>query len=191
VDFEGEIAVITDDVPMGIKADDVAPHCKLVVLVNDVSLRGAIPAELKKGFGFLVSKPASAFSPFAVTPDELGDAWQDGRLKLDLDVSYNNAFYGNANGDAMHFSFYELVAHAAQTRVLAAGTILGSGTVSNEDTARGSSCLAEKRMLEKIETGEFITPFMKDGDTIRISMKGKDGQDIFGAIDQKVAKVQL
>ena len=188
-DFEGEIAVIVDDVPMGIKAEDVAPHIKLVMLVNDVSLRGLIPSELKKGFGFLVSKPASSFSPFAVTPDELGDSWVDGRLNRNLDVTYNGEFYGNPNGDAMHFSFNELIAHIAQTRVLAAGTIMGSGTVSNEDTSRGSSCLAEKRMLEKIETGEFVTPFMKDGDTIRIEMKDDEGGCIFGVIDQKVVAI--
>lgn len=185
-DFEGEIAVIVDDVPMAIKPEDVTPHIKLVMLVNDVSLRGLIPAELKKSFGFLVSKPASSFSPFAVTPDELGDSWQDGRLLRNLDVTYNGEFYGNPSGEAMHFTFNELIAHAAQTRVLAAGSIMGSGTVSNEDTSRGSSCLAEKRMLEKIATGEFVTPFMKPGDTVRIEMKDDDGKSIFGTIDQKV-----
>ncbi len=188
-DFEGEIAVIVDDVPMGIAPADVEPHIKLIMLVNDVSLRGLIPDELKKGFGFLISKPASAFSPFALTPDELGGAWKDGRLHLDLSVTYNGEFYGNPNGGAMHFSFSELIAHITRTRELAAGTIMGSGTVSNEDTSRGSSCLAEKRMLEKIATGEFVTPFMSPGDTIRIEMKDAAGHSLFGAIDQKVVAV--
>lgn len=187
VDFEGEIAVITDDVPMGASAEEALACVRLIVLVNDVSLRGLIPNELKKNFGFLVSKPSSAFSPFAVTPDELGDAWKDGRIHLPLDVAYNGERFGDAEAGAMHFSFGELLAHAAQTRPLSAGTIMGSGTVSNEDTARGSSCLAEKRMLEKINTGEFVTPFMKEGDTIRIEMKNKDGESIFGVINQKVA----
>lgn len=191
VDFEGEVAVITDHVPMGISAEEALSHIKLVVLVNDVSLRGLIPAELQKGFGFLVSKPASAFSPFAVTPDTLGEAWRGGRLHLNLDVTYNGAFYGNADAGHMHFHFGELIAYAAQTRVLSAGTIVGSGTVSNEDVTRGSSCLAEKRMLEKIETGDFITPFMKPGDTIRIEMHDAQGRSIFGAIDQKVAQKDL
>lgn len=189
VDFEGEIAVITDHVPMGVSAADALNHILLIVLVNDVSLRGLIPAELKKGFGFLNSKPSSAFSPFALTPDELGDAWQNGRVHLPLDVTYNGAFFGKANGREMHFHFGELIAHAAKTRQLAAGTILGSGTVSNEDTAMGSSCLAEKRMLEKINTGEFKTPFMNAGDTIRIEMSDTDGNNLFGTIAQKVVKV--
>ncbi len=191
LDFEGEVAVVTKRVPMGVNAERAASCIALVMLVNDVSLRGLIPNELGKGFGFLVSKPSSAFSPLAVTPDELGDHWRDGRLHLPLDVAYNGAFYGNADAGHMQFSFPELIAHAAQTRALCAGTILGSGTVSNEDTARGSSCLAEKRMLEKIETGSFKTPFMKEGDSIRISMSDKEGRDIFGAIDQKVVKASL
>lgn len=191
VDFEGEVAVITDEVPMGVSAEDALKHIKLVMLVNDVSLRGLIPEELRKGFGFLVSKPASAFSPFAVTPDELGDAWRMGKLHRNLDVTYNGAFYGNADAGHMQFHFGELIAHAAQTRVLSAGTIVGSGTVSNADTRRGSSCLAEKRMLEKIETGAFKTPFMKPGDTVRIEMRDEAGTSIFGAIDQKVVQVDL
>ena len=189
VDFEGEVAVITDRVPMGVQPEQAGKHILLLVLVNDVSLRGLIPAELMKGFGFLVSKPSSAFSPFAVTPDELGDSWRDGRVHLPLEVTYNGQFYGNADAGQMHFSFPRLIAHAAQTRSLCAGTLLGSGTVSNEDTARGSSCLAEKRMLEKIATGEFKTPFMKAGDTVRIEMKDAKGHNIFGTIHQKVVKV--
>ncbi len=188
VDFEGEVAVITGEVPMCASAEQAAQQIRLIMLVNDVSLRGLIPDELKKGFGFLISKPSTAFSPFAVTPDELGDHWQDGKVCLNLDVTYNGSFYGNADAAQMQFSFPELLAHIAQTRKLTAGTIMGSGTVSNEDTARGSSCLAEKRMLEKIESGEFVTPFMKPGDTIRIEMKGSDGVSIFGAIDQKVVR---
>lgn len=191
VDFEGEVAVITDHVPMGTSAEDALKHIKLVMLVNDVSLRGLIPAELQKGFGFLVSKPASAFSPFAVSPNTLGEAWRGGRLHRNLDVTYNDSFYGNADAGHMHFHFGELIAYAAQTRVLSAGTIVGSGTVSNEDVSRGSSCLAEKRMLEKIETGNFITPFMKPGDTVRIEMFDASGHSIFGAIDQKVVQKDL
>jgi len=188
LDFEGEVAVITDEVAMGADAAEAGQRILLLMLVNDVSLRGLIPGELQKGFGFLVSKPSTAFSPFAVTPDELGDAWRDGRLHLPLEVTYNGAFYGNADAGQMQFSFGELIAHAARTRSLCAGTILGSGTVSNEDTARGSSCLAEKRMLEKIETGEFHTPFMKAGDSIRIEMRNEAGENIFGSIDQKVVE---
>lgn len=189
LDFEGEVAVITKQVPMGVKAEDAGAHIALVMLVNDVSLRGLIPNELGKGFGFLVSKPSSAFSPFAVTLDELGGYWREGRLYRPLDVAYNGEFHGDPDGGQMHFSFPELIAHAAQTRTLGAATILGSGTVSNEDTSRGSSCLAEKRMLEKIETGVFKTPFMKEGDTIRIRMRDGEGRDIFGTIEQKVIKV--
>ena len=191
VDFEGEIAVITSDVPMGVNPEDAGDHIALIMLVNDVSLRGLIPPELMKGFGFVTSKPSSAFSPFAVTPDELGDGWKDGMVHYNLDVTYNGEFYGNADASHMQFNFPKLMSHVAQTRKLTAGTIIGSGTVSNEDTSRGSSCLAEKRMLEKIETGEFVTPFMKPGDTIRIEMSDAEGNNIFGTIDQKVVKVDL
>jgi len=188
VDFEGEVAVITGDIPIGATPAEALEQVRLIVLVNDVSLRGLIPAELKKNFGFLVSKPSSALSPFAITPDELGSAWKDGRVHLPLNVTYNGEFFGCAEAGAMHFSFGELLAHAAQTRPLSAGTILGSGTVSNEDTSKGSSCLAEKRMLEKINTGEFTTSFMKEGDTIRIEMLDKNGASLFGTIEQKVSK---
>ncbi len=187
-DFEGEVGVITGDVPMGISAEDALKKIKLFVIINDVSLRGLIPAELKNGFGFLVSKPSSAFAPFAVTPDELGDAYQDGRVHLPLDVEYNGQFFGKANAKEMYFNFGKLISHAAQTRNLCAGTIIGSGTVSNEDESVGSSCLAEKRMIEKIETGEFKTPFMKIGDTVKIEMKSTNGENIFGTIFQKVVK---
>ena len=189
LDFEGEIAVITTDVPLGISPGQAEDHIALVMLCNDVSLRGLIPAELKKGFGFVISKPSSAFSPFAVTPDELGTAWRDGKLHLPLRVAYNGAFYGDADAGHMQFSFHQLIAHVAQTRKLSAATVLGSGTVSNEDTARGSSCLAEKRMLEKIDTGVFTTPFMKPGDDIQIDMLDGEGRNLFGTIAQKVVQV--
>jgi fumarylacetoacetate (FAA) hydrolase len=188
IDFEGEIAVVTGDVPYHTSEADAAQHIRLIMLVNDVSLRGLIPSELAKGFGFVVSKPPTAFSPFALTPDELGDAWQGGKVCLPLEVTYNGEWFGNPEaGEEMQFSFPRLVSHASQTRPLGAGTIIGSGTVSNKDRAKGSSCLAEKRMIEKIETGEFKTPFMNFGDTIRIEMH-KDGESLFGAIEQKVVK---
>ena len=187
MDFEGEVAVITDNVPMGTKEADAGQYIRLIMLCNDVSLRGLIPNELKKGFGFYVSKPSSAFAPFALTPDELGDAWKEGRVHLPLLVDYNDAFFGNADAGHMHFSFPRLIEHCAMTRRLSAGTIVGSGTVANEDTSRGSSCLAEKRMLEKINTGEFVTPFMKVGDTIKIEMKDEAGNNLFGTIHQKIA----
>ena len=188
-DFEAEIAVITDDVPMGVTPDNALKHIQLFVLVNDVSLRGLIPNELAQGFGFFQSKPSSALSPFALTPDELGEAWKEGRVHLPLMVDYNGDFFGKANGKEMHFHFGDLIAHAARTRNLGAGTVIGSGTVSNEDPNMGSSCLAEKRMIEKIETGEFTTPFMKAGDTIEIKMLNAEGQNLFGTISQKVVSV--
>ncbi len=188
-DFEGEVGVITDFVPMGISPEKALEKINLFVIINDVSLRGLIPQELAQGFGFFVSKPSSAFAPFAVTADELGDAYKEGRIHLPLNIEYNGEFFGKANGSEMYFHFGQLIAHAAQTRNLMPGTIIGSGTVANEDTSNGSSCLAEKRMLEKINEGEFKTPFMKSGDTVRIEMLDKDGNSIFGHIDQKVVKV--
>ncbi|MBN67252.1 MAG: 2-keto-4-pentenoate hydratase, partial [Rickettsiales bacterium] len=189
IDFEAEIAVITDDVPMGIEAADVASHIKLIMLVNDVSLRNLIPGELGKGFGFFQSKPASSFSPVAVTPDELGDAWHDSKVHLPLLSTLNDTQLGHPDaGEDMTFDFSQLIAHAAKTRYLTAGTILGSGTISNKQEGVGSSCLAEIRMLEKINEGEMKTPFMQFGDRIRIEMKDKDGNDIFGAIDQEVVQ---
>jgi fumarylacetoacetate (FAA) hydrolase len=185
-DFEGELAVVVDDVPMGVSPVDALKHIQLVMLVNDVSLRGLIPAELLNGFGFLQSKPSSAFSPFAVTVDELGDEWQGGRLHLPLHVKLNGEFYGKANAGVMHFHFGDLIAHAAKTRNLAAGTIIGSGTVSEDKEGVGSSCLVEKRMIETIQNGKPTTPFMKPGDRIEIFMLNKDGENIFGTIDQKV-----
>lgn len=187
-DFEGEVAVITDFVPMGITPEKALEKILLVMIVNDVSLRGLIPEELANGFGFFQSKPSSAFAPFAVTLDELGDAWKDGRVHLPLLVDYNGKFFGNADAGHMHFHFGQLIAHAARTRNLGPGTIIGSGTVSNEDPARGSSCLVERRMIEQIEKGKPETPFMKVGDRIRIEMKDGSGRSLFGAIDQMVVK---
>jgi fumarylacetoacetate (FAA) hydrolase len=189
LDFEAEVAVILDDTPRGTPEDELLDHVALIVLVNDITLRNLIPGELAKSFGFFQSKPASAFSPFAVTPDELGDAWQDGRIHLPLNTYYNGEKFGDPDaGPAMHFSFKDLIKHLTKTRSYTAGTILGSGTVSNDDRSRGSSCLAEKRMLEKIDTGEFHTPFMKAGDTVKIEMLDANGNNIFGTIDQKVVE---
>jgi fumarylacetoacetate (FAA) hydrolase len=188
-DFEGEVAVVVSDVPMGIEAQKALDHILLVMLVNDVSLRGLIPEELSAGFGFFQSKPSSAFSPFALTPEELGNSWHDGRIHLPLLVDYNGQFFGKANAGEMHFHFGQLIAHAARTRNLAAGTIIGSGTVSNEDPSVGSSCLVEKRMIETIELGQPKTPFMKVGDTIEIKMLNEKGEDLFGRIFQKVTQM--
>jgi fumarylacetoacetate (FAA) hydrolase len=200
IDMEGEVAVITGDVPMGITAADARSCIRLVLLVNDVSLRNLIPSELAKGFGFLQSKPSSAFSPVAVTPDELGEAWDGGRLHLPLNVDLNGNPFGRANaGVDMTFDFPTLIAHAARTRPLEAGSIVGSGTVSNKDQAGGPgrpvdegglgySCIAELRMIETIRSGSPSTPFMKFGDRVRIEMKDKNGHSIFGAIEQEIRK---
>ena len=188
-DFEAEVGVITDRVPMGVTAEEALKYIRLIVLINDVSLRGLIPEELAQGFGFFQSKPASALSPFAITPDELGSAWKEGRVHLPLQVNYNGAFFGKANAGAMHFHFGQLIAHAAKTRSLVAGSLIGSGTVSNESHDNGSSCLAEKRMVEQIENGQISTPFMKSGDTVEIMMTDEKGQNIFGRIFQKVKAV--
>lgn len=188
-DFEGEVGVIVGDVPMGVSSKEALNYIQLIVLINDVSLRGLIPNELKAGFGFFHGKPSSAFAPFALTPEELGTAWEGGRVHLPLLVEYNGEFFGKANASAMHFHFGELVAHAAKTRNLKAGTIIGSGTVSNEDMALGSSCLAEKRMLEKIHEGVIKTAFMQEGDQVKIEMKNELGDNLFGTINQKVRKV--
>jgi fumarylacetoacetate (FAA) hydrolase len=185
-DFEGEVAVVTDFVPMGISPEAALEKVLLLMIVNDVSLRGLIPEELAQGFGFLQSKPSSAFAPFALTLDEVGDAWKDGRLHLPLQVEYNCERFGDANAGEMHFHFGQLIAHAARTRNLTAGTIIGSGTVSNEDAARGSSCLAEKRMIETIESGAAKTSFMKIGDQIKMEMRDSRGHNLFGTINQKV-----
>ncbi len=199
-DMEGEIACITDDVPMGVSKEDAAGHIKLLMLVNDVSLRGLIPGELAKGFGFFQSKPASAFSPVAVTPDELGQAWRGNVIHLPLMVDYNGEPFGRANaGVDATFSLADLVAHAAKTRSLGAGTIIGSGTVSNQgpegdpgkpvsEGGLGYSCIAEIRMIEQIAGGEATTRFMQPGDTVRVEMRDKDGHSIFGAIEQTVVE---
>ncbi len=199
IDFEAEIAIITDDVAMGTKAGQAGEFIRLIMLVNDVSLRGLIPNELGKGFGFFQSKPSSAFSPVAVTPDELGDVWRDNKLHLPLLSTYNGEAFGKPNaGEDMTFDFAQLIEHAAKTRHLNAGTIIGSGTVSNKQgTEHGSaikeggvgySCIAEVRMIETIRDGKPATGFMQFGDTIRIEMKDNQGTSIFGSIDQKVVQ---
>jgi fumarylacetoacetate (FAA) hydrolase len=186
-DFESEIAVITGDVPMGCSPEEALKHIRLIMLVNDVSLRNLIPNELAKGFGFFQSKPASAFSPVAVTPEELGAAWKGGKVNLPLISTLNGKEFGRPNaGVDMTFHFGQLIAHVAKTRHLSAGSIIGSGTVSNVDRSTGSSCLAEKRMIETIENGKPVTPFMQFGDTIRVEMLDAKGKSIFGAIDQSV-----
>ena len=189
IDFESEIAVITDDVPMGVSAENAAKHIKLLMLVNDVSLRNLIPAELAKGFGFFQSKPSSSFSPVAVTPDELGSRWEDSKVHLPLITYLNGELFGRPNaGVDMTFNFSQLISHVAKTRPLGAGAIIGSGTISNYDRSAGSSCLAEKRMLEVISDGKASTPFMRFGDTVRIEMLDDKGMSIFGSIDQKVVE---
>ncbi|WP_411820669.1 fumarylacetoacetate hydrolase family protein [Hyphococcus formosus] len=201
IDMEGEVAVVTGDVPMGVSADEAGDYIRLVMLVNDVSLRGLIPGELAKGFGFFQSKPSSAFSPVAVTPDALGDAWKDSSLHLPLLVRYNGEPFGQAHaGNDLTFNFAQLIAHAARSRPLCAGTIIGSGTVSNKldggpgkpisEGGDGYSCIAEIRMIETIKNGEPKTPFMRFGDTVEIKMKDGDGRSIFGSIDQKVEKYE-
>jgi len=189
IDLEGEVAVVTDDVPMGTDAVAARGHIQLLMLVNDWSLRNLIPGELAKGFGFYQSKPATAFSPVAVTPDELGDAWRDAKVHLPLVVQVNGKPFGRPDaGTDMTFDFGQLIAHAAKTRRLGAGAIVGSGTVSNYDRSRGSTCIAERRMLETIEQGKAVTPFLSFGDRVRIEMMDAAGRSIFGAIDQRVAR---
>jgi fumarylacetoacetate (FAA) hydrolase len=187
IDFEAEVAVITDDVPMGTSAADARAHIKLLMLVNDWSLRNLIPAELAKGFGFYQSKPATSFSPVAVTPDELGDAWDGGKICLPLVSHLNGTLFGRPEaGVDMTFDFPRLIEHVTTTRRLGAGAIIGSGTVSNYDRSLGSSCVAERRMLEQIENGHPRTPFLSFGDRVRIEMFDRAGGSIFGAIDQRV-----
>lgn len=187
IDIEAETAVITDDVPLGTTAENAEKHIKLLLLVNDWSLRNLIPGELAKGFGFYQSKPATAFSPVAVTPDELGGAWRDGTLHLPLVTHINNELLGEPQcGVDMTFNFLQLIEHTAKTRNLRAGTIIGSGTVSNYDRSRGSSCLAERRTLETIQNGKPSTPFMRFGDRVTIEMLDAKGNNLFGTISQKV-----
>lgn len=189
-DFEAEVGVITDFVPMGITPEEALKKIRLFVIINDVSLRGLIPEELAQGFGFFQSKPASALSPVALTADELGEHWKNGRIHLPLHVKYNGQFFGQADAGAMHFHFGQLIAHAAKTRDLQPGSIIGSGTVSNEDETKGSSCLAEKRMIEQIKSGSVQTPFMKVGDTVEIEMTDSKGKSLFGRIFQKVVSAE-
>jgi fumarylacetoacetate (FAA) hydrolase len=186
LDFESEVCVILGDTPQGTTAAAAGAHVRLLAIANDCTLRNLVPAELAKSFGFFQSKPATAFSPFAITPDELGGAWRDGRAHLRVRSTYNGQVAGDCDsGPEMHFSFFQLIEHIAKTRRFTAGTILGSGTVSNADRARGVSCLAERRMIETIDTGKPVTPFMKKGDRIRIEAF-LEGKSPFGAIDQEV-----
>jgi len=187
LDFEGEVAVVLGATPAGTRSVRASQYVRLVMLANDVTYRGLVPAELEKAFGFFSSKPATAFSPFAATPDELGPAWQDGRVHLPLRSTLNGVLVGDPDAGApMHFSFYDLVEHITKTRGFTAGTILGSGTVSNEDPARGVSCLVERRMRETIESGAATTPFLRPGDRIRIEMLDAAGRNVFGSIEQEV-----
>jgi fumarylacetoacetate (FAA) hydrolase len=191
IDFEAEIAIITGDVPMGVTADAARDRIKLVMLANDVSLRNLIPAELAKGFGFVQGKAWTSFSPIAVTPDELGDSWDGGSIDLPLTTSLNGTLFGRPNArTGMVFDFPRLIAHAAKTRPLGAGTIIGSGTVANEDRSVGSSCIVERRAIELIERGSAQTPFLKFGDRVRIEMLDADGRSIFGAIDQVITRYE-
>ena len=189
IDLEAEIVVVTGDVPMAATPEQAAGHIQLVGLVNDVSLRHLIPAELAKGFGFLQSKPRSALSPVFVTPDELGDAWRGNKLHLPLLTHINGKWFGAPEaGVDMQFDFAQLVAHAARTRPLSAGTLVGSGTIANQDTSLGASCFAEKRTVEALETGKPVTPFLSFGDSVRIEMLDREGRSIFGAIEQRIER---
>ena len=189
IDLEAEIVVVTDDVPMAVTPEQASTHIQLVGLVNDVSLRNLIPPELAKGFGFLQSKPRSALSPVLVTPDELGEHWRGNKLHLPLLTHINGQWFGAPEaGEDMQFDFSQLVAHAARTRPLAAGTIVGSGTIANQDVAGGASCFAEQRTVETLRDGKPSTPFMKFGDTVRIEMLDRDGRSLFGAIEQRIER---
>jgi len=189
IDFEGEFGVIVDEVPMGISAAQAMAYIRLVVQINDWSLRALAGPEMKTGFGWVRAKPACSVAPFAVTPDALGDAWRDGRVHLDLAVDWNGARFGNAHGGMMGHGFHDLVAHAASTRDLCAGTIIGSGTVSNPDYREiGSSCIAERRAIELVDTGQATTGFMRFGDRVRMEARLPDGGPLFGAIDQRVVE---
>jgi fumarylacetoacetate (FAA) hydrolase len=189
IDFEGEFGVITDEVPMGTSAAQALGHIKLLVQINDWSLRALAPEEMKTGFGWVQAKPACSMAPFAVTPDELGTNWRNGRVCLDLIVDWNGRRFGAANGEPMGFGFHDLVAHAARTRRLVAGTVIGSGTVSNENFRDiGSSCIAERRGIEIVDEGAARTRYMRFGDTVRMEARGSDGQTPFGAIEQKVVR---
>ena len=188
-DFESEVAVITNDTPMGVSSEQAENYICLLMLVNDYSLRNLIPGELAKGFGFIHGKPSGCFSPIAVTPDELGEYWKNSKLHLPLNTWLNNELFGSPNaGVDMQFGFNQLVSHASKTRKLAAGSIIGSGTVSNEDESTGASCLVEKRVIEITRTGEAFTPYLKYGDKVKIDMLDENDNSIFGAIEQEVVK---
>lgn len=188
IDFEGEFAVLLDDVPMGCPAEHALQHVRLVLQLNDVSLRALAPREMKTGFGFLQAKPATSFAPVAVTPDELGEAWREGRVHLPLQVEWNGDWFGSPHGGAMHFGFHQLIAYAALTRRLSAGTLIGSGTVSNADPSVGSACIAERRAIETIASGAPRTAFMRFGDRVRMEARDHRGGVLFGAIDQRVVQ---
>jgi fumarylacetoacetate (FAA) hydrolase len=188
MDFEGEVAVIVDEVPMGTPAERVAPHIKLLMLVNDVSLRALAGREMKTGFGWVQAKPSTSFSPVAVTPDELGPAWVDGRVELPLQVQRNGEWFGRPNGKEMTFNFHRLIEHTAYSRCLRAGTIIGSGTMSNASRSAGSACIAERRAIETLDQGGAKTPFLRFGESVRIEMFDAAGRSIFGAIDQRYVK---
>jgi len=188
MDFEGEVAVVVDEVPMGVPQAQAASHVKLLMLVNDVSLRALAGREMKTGFGWIQAKPSTVFSPVAVTPDELGDAWADGRVHLPLRIARSGGWFGHPNGREMTFNFFRLIEHAAYSRTLRAGTILGSGTFSNASRGAGSACIAERRAIETIDQGAAQTPFLRFGERVRIEMLDEDGRSIFGAIDQGYVK---
>jgi fumarylacetoacetate (FAA) hydrolase len=189
IDFEAEVAVVVDRVPMGTRAAQAMEHVKLIMLANDASLRVLAPVEMKTGFGWIQAKPSTSFSPVAVTPDELGPAWHDGRVCLPVHVHWNGREFGHPNASAMGFGFHELIAHAAYSRTLSAGTIIGSGTISNESYRTvGSACIAERRGIELVDSGAAVTEYMKFGDRVRIEMFDGEGRSIFGAIDQKMVR---
>lgn len=191
MDFEGEVAVIVDEIPMGTPKDKIAPHIKLIMLVNDVSLRALAAREMKTGFGWVQAKPTTSFSPVAVTPDELGVAWSDGRVQLPLLVQRSGEWFGHPNGKEMTFNFFRLIEHAAYSRRLRAGTIIGSGTVSNASRSAGSACIAERRAIETLDEGAAKTPFLRFGERVRIEMFDAAQQSIFGAIDQRYVKNRI
>jgi fumarylacetoacetate (FAA) hydrolase len=188
MDFEGEVAVVVDEIPMGTPKERMAPHIKLIMLVNDVSLRALAAREMKTGFGWVQAKPSTSFSPVAVTPDELGEAWRDGRVRLPLQVKRNGEWFGHPNGQEMTFNFFRLLEHAAYSRRLRAGTIVGSGTVSNASRSAGSACIAERRAIETLDQAGAKTPFLRFGERVRIEMFDAKERSIFGAIDQRYVK---
>jgi fumarylacetoacetate (FAA) hydrolase len=188
IDFEGEFAVVVDEVPMGTSAEDALGYVRLIMMLNDVSLRAFAPREMNTGFGFLQAKPTTSFAPVAVTPEELGNSWKEGRVQLPLKVDWNGEWFGHPHGGEMNFGFHELIAHAALTRQLSAGTVIGSGTISNADRSVGSACISERRAIEMIEHGTAQTEFMKFGDSIRMQALLPDGAELFGTIDQNVVR---